>query len=111
MIGVELIDRVASTLEELVHDARHRLPHLSHADVNAEMKADARGKLGPLGETLEDTRLHPVEIRRDTIAAVYDVDPRVVELGAMVRETTDVSRDLSGLDPRLKFNYVSTLTQ
>ena len=184
MVGVELIDRVAGALEEIVHDAKHRLPHLSHADVrlevtqgkyasaenggakasgddyglglgvrvlagdrsiapgyvgltlgaadaddlprivrealeqawrradaNAEMKADARGKLGPLGETLADTRLHPVEIRQDTIPARYDVDPRTVALGAMIRETTEVSRELASLDPRLKYNYVSTLTQ
>jgi TldD protein len=81
------------------------------ADVNAEMKADARGKFGVLGEALADTRLHPVEIRRDTIAAVYEVDPRTVELAGMVRDTTAVSKQLAGLDPRLKFNYVSTLTQ
>ena len=184
MIGVELIDRVAPAVEELVHDAKRRLPHLAHADVrlevtqgkyataengaakasgddyglglgvrvlagdraiapgyvgltlgaadvddlpriireaieqawrradvNAEMKADARGKLGPLGETLGDTRLHPVEIRRDTLAAVYEVDPRAIALTTMVGETADVSRDLAGLDPRLKYNYVSTLTQ
>jgi TldD protein len=184
MIGVELVDRVASSIEELVYDAKRRLPHLSHADirlevtqgkyasaenggakssgddyglglgvrvlagartiapgyvgltlgaadaddlprivrealeqawrradVNAEMKADARGKLGPLGDSLADTRLHPVEIRRDTIPAVYEVDPRTVELAAMIRATTDVSRDLAALDERLKFNYVSTLTQ
>lgn len=184
MIGVELIDRVAPSVEELVHDAKRRLPHLTHADVrlevtqgkyataengaakssgddyglglgvrvlagdrsiapgyvgltlgaadaddlprivreaieqawrradvNAEMKADARGKLGPLGETLADTRLHPVEIRRDTIPALCEVDPRAMALPAMVVETTDVSRDLAGLDARLKYNFVSTLTQ
>ena len=183
MIGVDLIDRVAPVVEELVRDAK-RLPHLSHADVrlqitegkyaaaenggakssgddygiglgvrvlagqrtiapgyvgltlgaadtdalpriirdalaqawrradvNAEMKADARGKHGALGESLADTRLHPVEIRRDTIAAVYDVDPRTVALPTMVREATEISRQLAGLDPRLKHNYVSTLTQ
>jgi len=81
------------------------------ASVNAEMKADARGKFGALGESLADTRLHPIEIRRDTVPAVYAVDPRAMDLGAMVRQTTDVSRQLVALDVRLKFNYVSTLTQ
>src|SRR3954467_6397863 len=129
MIGIDLIDRIAPIAEELVHDAKRRLPRLAHADVrldvteakyataenggakssgdddglalgvrvlagdrtiapgyvgltlgaadaddlpriireaieqawrradaNAEMKADARGKLGALGEALGDTR-------------------------------------------------------
>ena len=81
------------------------------ADVNAEMKADTREKFGALGEALADTRLHPVEVRRDTIPAVYEVDPRTMDLARMVDETTDVSRRLAAQDPRLKYNYVSTLTQ
>ena len=184
MIGVDFVDRIAPVAEELVHDAKRRLPHLAHADlrlevtegkyataenggakasgddyglglgvrvlagdrmvapgyvgytlgaadaddlpriirkaletawrrssINAEMKADARGKFGALGESLADTRLHPVEIRRDTVPAVFTVDPRAMGLDEMVRYTTDVSRRLSALDARLKFNYVSTLTQ
>jgi TldD protein len=81
------------------------------ASVNADQKAEARGKFGALGASLADTRLHPVEIRRDTVRAVYAVDPRTMDLGEMVRFTTDVSRQLSVLDPRLKFTYASTLTQ
>jgi TldD protein len=184
MIGIDLIDRVAPIAEELVHEARRRLPHLAHADlrlevtegkyasaenggakssgdddgmtlgvrvlagartiapgyvgltlgaadaddlpriireaieqawrrahVNAEMKADARAKFGALGEALADTRLHPIDIRRATISAVYAIDPRTVELAGMVRDTTEVSRRLAGLDPHLKYNYISTLTQ
>ena len=184
MIGVDFIDRVAPAVEDLVHDAKRRLPHLVHADVrlhvtegkyaaaengsakssgddyglglgvrvlagdrtvapgyvgltlgaadaddlprivrdaleqawrradvNAELKADARGKHGALGGSLADTRLHRVEVRRDTLAAVYEIDPRTVALPTMVRETTEVSRLLAGIDPQLKHNYVSTLTQ
>jgi TldD protein len=104
-LGAADADDLPRLLEEALEQAWRR------ADVNAEMKADTRGKFGALGEALADTRLHPVEIRRDTIPAVYEVDPRTVELGAMIRDTTEVSRQLAGLDPRLKYNYVSTLTQ
>jgi len=81
------------------------------AAVNAEMKADARGKFGALGASLADTRLYPVEIRRDTVPAIFTVDPRAMDLAEMVRYTTDVSRRLAAHDARLRFNYVSTLTQ
>src|SRR5206468_10126781 len=64
----------ADDLPRIVRDALEQA--WRRADVNAEMKADARGKLGPLGEALADTRLHPIEIRRDTIPALYAVDPR-----------------------------------
>ena len=104
-LGAADVDDLPRIIREAIEQAWRR------ADVNAEMKADARGKFGALGESLADTRLHPVEIRRDTIAAVYEVDPRTVELAGMVRDTTEVSKQLAGLDPRLKFNYVSTLTQ
>src|SRR3989441_6379604 len=75
------------------------------------MKADAREKFGPLGEALADTRLAPVEIRRDTVGAVYRVDPRTVELAEMVRYATDVSREVAAAASAVKYNWISTLTQ
>jgi TldD protein len=62
------------------------------AAANAEWKAQVRGKFGGLGESLSDTRLHPVRVCRDTVPAIYEVDPRAVDLGEMVRFTRDVSR-------------------
>jgi TldD protein len=81
------------------------------ASVNAEMKADAREKLGPLGAALADTRLHPVDVREDTVPATYEVDPRTMPLGDMIRYAADVSRQLAALDHRLQYNRVGTLTQ
>jgi hypothetical protein len=83
-LGAADTDDLPRIVREAIEQAWRR------ADVNGEMKADARDKLGPLGESLADTRLHPVEIRRDTIAAVYEVDPRTVPLATMVREATGV---------------------
>ena len=81
------------------------------AMVNGELKALAREKFGPLGESLADTRLHPVQVREDRVRATYAIDPRAVPLGDMVTFTTDVSRRVAAVDPAVKHNYVSTLTQ
>jgi TldD protein len=79
--------------------------------VNGEMKADAREKFGPLGESLADTRLHPIEVRQDKVAAVYRVDPRTMSLTEMVRYVTDVSRQVAAVDTGVKYNYVGTVTE
>jgi TldD protein len=81
------------------------------AVANAEQKADAREKLGPLGAALADTRLHPVEVHEDTVPARYEIDPRSVPLREMVACATDVSRRLAALDGRLGYNWIAVLTQ
>src|SRR5207249_4063913 len=96
-------------LERLLRDALASA--YRRATFNADMKADAREKFGPLGEALADTRLAPVEIRRDTVGAVYRVDPRTVELAEMVRYATDVSREVAAAASAVKYNWISTLTQ
>jgi TldD protein len=78
---------------------------------NAEGKAQARGKFGPLGESLADTRLHPVRVCRDTVPAVYEVDPRRMGLGEMTRFTREISRRVRESHAALGYNYVSTMTQ
>jgi TldD protein len=96
-------------LGRLIREALERA--WRRASVNAEMKADTREKFGPLGTTLADTRLHPVDVCEDTVPAVYEVDPRTMPLGDMVRDAADISRQLAALDHRLQYNYVGTLTQ
>ena len=81
------------------------------AMVNGEMKADTREKFGPLGEALADTRLCPIEVRQDTVDAVYRIDPRALPLAEMVRYATDVSREVAAVDPGVKYNYVSAVTE
>jgi TldD protein len=81
------------------------------AMVNGELKATAREKFGPLGAALADTRLHPIDVREDTVPAVYAIDPRTLPLAEMVAFTTDVSRRVAAADPAPKYNYISTMTQ
>ncbi len=114
MVGAGYFGRVvgAADLGRLDQVLREGIGHAyRRARANAEGKAEAREKFGDLGDALADTRLCPVAVTEDTVPAVYEIDPRSVDLGEMVRFTTDVSRRLAGLDPRLPYNYVSTLTQ
>jgi TldD protein len=108
-IGLTLGAADLAELERVLRDALESA--YRRAAFNAEMKADAREKLGPLGEALADTRLAPVAIRRDTVRAVYRLDPRAVELAEMVRYATDISREVAGSSPAVKHNWISTLTQ
>jgi TldD protein len=81
------------------------------AMANAELKAEVKGKFGALGDSLSDTRLHPVQVRQEVVPAVFEMDPRAVPLDEMVRFTTDVSRQVAAVHARLSYNYISTMTQ
>jgi len=81
------------------------------AMANANWKTQARGKFGPLGESLADTRLHPVRVCQDTVPAVFEMDPRRVEMGEMVRFTREISRRVKAVHPALGYNYISATTQ
>ena len=108
-IGLTLGAADLPELPRVIADALDRA--YRRAVANAEMKADAREKFGSLGASLADTVLHPVAVREDTVPAVFRLDPRSVDLGEMVRLSTDISRRLGAADRRLKYNYVGTLTQ
>jgi TldD protein len=105
VIGAADVPELEARLTEALERAYRR------AAANAEAKASAREKFGPLGEALADTRLHPIEVRQAVVPAVYRVDPRSVPLGEMVAFTTDVSRAVRGAHPRVQYNYIATLTQ
>ncbi len=98
--GLALGAADAPDLPRILRDALERA--YRRATANAEQKAEAREKFGGLGEALGETRLHPVEIRRDTVPAAYRVDPRALDLGEMTRFATDVSRQVACVDPALK---------
>jgi len=105
VLGASDVDALPRIIREALQRAYRR------ACVNAEMKADAREKFGALGEALAPTRLHRIDVREDTVPAIYAIDPRTVQLGTMIAYTTDVSRQVAAVDTRLVHNYCSTLTQ
>jgi TldD protein len=104
-LGASEADRLPEIARAALEQAYRR------ALVNGDRKADAREKFGALGAALADTRLAAVAAREDTLPAVFEVDPRSVDLGRMVRYVAEVSRQVGGVDPRVAYNYVSALTQ
>jgi len=108
-VGQTLGTADVADLDRIVREALERA--YRRAMVNGEMKADAREKFGPLGEALADTRLHPIEVRQDSVSAVYRIDPRTLALAEMVRYSTDVSRQVAAVDAGIKYNYIGTMTE
>src|SRR5262245_10800184 len=104
-LGAADVPRLGRILEEGLLAAYRR------AMANAEMKAEIKGKFGVLGDALDDTRLHPVQVRQEIVPAVFEVDPRTVALGDMQGFTTDVSRRVAASHRAVSYNYISTLTQ
>lgn len=104
-LGAADLPRLPAMLREGLLAAYRR------AMANAELKAEIRGKFGALGGTLADTRLCPVQVCRETLPAVFEMDPRAVALDDMVRFTTDVSRRAAAAHAQISYNYISTMTQ
>lgn len=83
----------------------------SRALANAREKALAQKAQGPLGQSLYSTRLAPIPIYEKRIPPVMKQDPRVIPLAEMLRATVGISSQIAGLEQRLRFNLVATLTQ
>src|SRR5262245_21110419 len=94
-LGAADVPRLGEILRQALGRAHGR------AARNGELKAEARAKFPGLGTILADTRLAPVRVARDVIPAVYRVDPRSMPLQDMIRVTTELGREVRGLDPRL----------
>ncbi len=108
-IGVVLGAADVPQLERRLAEALERA--YRRAMANAEHKAAAREKFGPLGEALADLGLHAIGVRRDVVPAVYEVDPRSVPLADMIAVAVDVSRAIAAAQPTVRYNWVPVLCQ
>jgi TldD protein len=108
-IGIEVGAADVADLERRLAEALERA--YRRAVANAEHKATAREKFGPLGDALADLRLHAVDVRVDVVPAVYAVDPRSVPLADMVAVAADVSRAIAAAQPSVRYSWVPVLTQ
>lgn len=80
------------------------------AVANSEGKSSTRERFGSLAESIIGSSLAPVEVCRDVVPAVYQIDPREVPLDQIVRVTAEVSRAVKGLSDQVKFNRVVAQT-
>src|SRR5919198_2141673 len=99
VLGAADVPQLEARLAEALERAYRR------ATANAEHKATAREKFGPLGDALADLRLHAVEVRRDVVPAVYRIDPRSVPLADMVAVAVDASRAIAAAHPTVRYNW------
>lgn len=81
------------------------------ARANASRKQALRRQTAGLGKSLVSTPLAPVEICQKAVAASFEIDPRSVPLPEIIRLATETSRAVGGLDPRLRYNQVASLTE
>jgi TldD protein len=96
-------------LREILRDALGRAHR--RAAANGGAKAEAHARFPGLGSSLADTRLAPVRVAQDVVPAVYRVDPRAMPLADMVRTTTEIGREVRGVDPWLTFSHLATRTE
>jgi TldD protein len=102
----------AADVPRLIERLRDALDHAyDRAVANARSKDGARMRFAGIGGALSDMTLAPVEVRQDTVDAVYETDPREAPLPEVSKYVRDVSQRVQGLDPGIAFNYISAGTQ
>ena len=80
------------------------------AIANSRMKSERRGRWKMLGQSLRGTELAPIDVRQDTIPAVYRINPVDVSLEEISRLTQEVSRAVASYDSRVKINETTVET-
>ncbi len=99
---------------------RHRLTRLirdglrhahARAIANARGKSAAMAAFPGLSDALWDTRLAPVPAYRDTVPAVFEVDPRSVPLADIVALARDVSGAVKAAAAAVTYNSIAAITQ
>jgi TldD protein len=77
---------------------------------NARIKSRTRNRFGALGASIAPTDLAPVPVARDTVPAIYTMDPRSVPLSETVKMAVDGSKALQGQSGRIVYSAASNST-
>ncbi len=98
-----------SVVPEIV---REGLGHATaRAMASAAQKIALKRQTAGLGKSLTSTTLAPIPIRQENVPAGFQIDPRSVPLSEIIHHTTEVSRKVTGLDPAIRYNHLTSFTQ
>ena len=101
----------AADLPRLQRVLRAGIDHAyERALANAQSKALARERLGPLAEALHSTELAPIEVCQDSVPPQYQIDPRSLSLDEIVRYVREVSKGVQGVDQQVMYNQIGAST-
>jgi TldD protein len=82
----------------------------ARALASAQRKEEARGQYGALAEALYSTELAPIDVRQDTVAAQYQIDPRSVSLEEIARHVRATSEAVAAVDGQILYSHVGAST-
>lgn len=103
-LGVADRERLRRVIRDSLAHAHER------ALANARGKSAARTAFPGLAGAFWDTRLAPVPAHRDTVPAVYEVDPRSVPLADVVALTREIGSALQAM-AGITYSSIGALTQ
>ena len=104
VLGAADAGRIQQVVWHGIREAHQR------ARASARMKGMARSRFGVLGESLYDSSLAPVAVARDTVPAIYRVDPRTVPLGDVVKMAVDSCKAAQGAGNQVVYAAASAST-
>ena len=98
----------ADNIESVVWDGIRRAHQ--RARPSSRLKRATSGRLGSLGQRITGTDLAPVPVVQDTVPAIYDVDPRTVQLADSVRMAVDGCKAVQGQNRSIVYAAASVST-
>jgi TldD protein len=104
ILGAADADNIEAVVWEGIRQAHQR------ARASARLKGRTRGRFGALGSSIVDSGLAPAPAARDTVPAVYAVDPRSVPLPDVVKMAADGCKAAQGQSDRIVYAAASAST-
>lgn len=99
-LGPSDVPRLSEIVREALLHAHER------ASASARRKVAAAQRFSAGGGSLSPCELAPIDVRREDVSAVYEIDPRTVDPQAACRLCTDVSKAIAGSSDRVRYNIV-----
>lgn len=95
-------------LPEAVQNGLHRA--YERAIASSRIKNDRKSRWAVLGQSLQSNELAPIDVRQDTVAAVYRINPVDLSLQEVDQLAQEVSKAVASRDSRVKINQIGVET-